>query len=299
MGFSGSALLTDKTDDDAYVFWYATPSKDSHAAYGTLVSGWIAAGVVPRQGTPLEVARRTADAAVQVKQHPPPRTAEDVSKILGEYADGAVLQLRAQADLYLAGAVVRARIEFEYLGEDELAPPRVDPRRDFMQGVLFLPQYWREKAKGYEGGDPGGAAALIEDSLSGKYVRALAEKTSPLAMYSGPEHDNIRWRFTERELRQPLAPRLSEISRCATYLSPAQVEALGAAHVERLVHVFAWLHAQEPRLKPFCLRTENGGAILSRWPGALDRDPKFASLLSVEDREAFDRVRRALLPGAR
>lgn len=292
-------MLTDKTDDDAYVFWYATPAKESHTAYGSLLSAWIAAGVVPRQGTPVEVARRTAEAAVKMKQHPPPRTAQDVSKILGEYADGPIPQLRGQADLYLAGAVVRARIEFEYLAEDELSPQRVDPRRDFMQGVLFLPQYWREKAKGYGGPDPGLAAASIEDSLSEKYLKPLAEKTSPLAMFSGPEHDNIRWRFTEGELRKPLAPRLSDLSRCATYLSPAQVEALGAAALERLGSVFLWLHEKEPRLKPVCLRTANGGAIVSRWPGALDREPKFAGQLSPEDRDAFEHVRRTLLPGSR
>lgn len=290
-------MFTDKTDDDAYVFWYATPSKESHAAYGALLSGWIAAGVVPRQGTPLEVARRTTGAAVQVKQHSPPRTAEDVEKILSEYTGAAIPQVRGQADLYLAGAVVRARVEFEYLGEDELAPPRVDPRRAFMQGLLFLPQYWREKAKGYAEGDPGAAASLIEDALAEKYLKALAEKTAPLAMFSGPEHDNIRWRFTEGELKGPLPPRLSELSRCATYLPPAQVAALGAEHVERLGRVFEWLHHQEPRLKPVCIRTGTGGVILSRWPGALDREPKFASLLSAEERLSFERVRVALLPG--
>jgi len=292
-------MITDKTDDDAYVFWYATPSKDSQRAYGSLLSGWIAAGVVPRQGTPLEVARRTAGAAVQVKQHPPPRTAEDAEKVLAEYAATAILQVRGQADLYLGGAVVRARIEFEYLGEDELAPPRVDPRRDFMQGVLFLPQYWREKAKGYAEGDHGAAAALIEDALAEKYLKALAEKTAPLGMFSGPEHDNIRWRFTEAELKGPLPPRLSELSRCATYLSPAQVAAVGADHVVRLGRVFEWLHRQEPRLKPVCLGTANGGVILSRWPGALDREPKFASLLAPDDQASFEAVRLALLPGAR
>ncbi len=292
-------MITDKTDDDAYVFWYATPSKQSHAAYGKIMSGWIAAGVVPRQGTPLEVARRTTLAAVQVKQHPPPRTAEDAEKILGEYADGAITQVRGQADLYLAGAVVRARLEFEYLGEDELAPPRVDPRRAFMQGVLFMPQYWREKAKGYADGDPGAAASLIEDALAGKYLKALTEKTAPLAMFSGPEHDNVRWRFAEADLKGPLPPRLSELSRCATYVSPAQVAAVGAEHFARLGRVFDWLHHQEPRLKPVCIPTAVGGLILARWPGALDCEPKFGALLSPEDRDSFEHVRLALLPGAR
>ncbi len=290
-------MLTDKTDDDAFVFWYATPSKDSHSAYAALIRGWMKAGVVPRQGTPFEVARRTTEAAVHVKGHPPPRVAEDVDKILAEYAGLGIPHARGQADLYLFGAVVRARIEFEYLGEDELSPPRVDPRRDFMQGVLFLPQYWREKAKGYAEGDPADAAASIEDALADKYLKPLAEATLPLAMFSGPEHDNVRWRFTEAELRAPLPPRMSELSRYTTYVSPEQLSAIGVEHFGRLAAVFAWVHAQEPRLRPFCRLTANGGAILARWPGALDRPPKFAGLLAPEERESFERVRTALLPG--
>lgn len=290
-------MLTDKTDDDAYVLWYATPAKDSRSAYAALMSAWLRAGIVPRQGVPVEISRRTAGAAVQVKQHPPPVKAEDVDKIFAEYADDAIPQVKAQADLYLAGSVVRARVEFEYLGEDELSPPRVDPRRDFMQGVLFLPQYWRERAKGYGEGDPGGAAAKIEDALVDKYLKALAEQTAPLAMFSGPEHDNIRWRFTESELRGPLPPRLSELSRYATYLTPEQVAAIGADHFERLARVFDWIHTQEPRIRPVCRLTSTGGAILSRWPGALDVEPRFAAMLEQGDRDSFSRIRAALLPG--
>jgi len=290
-------MLTDKSDDDAYVFWHAAPSKDSRAAYGTLVGSWLRAGVIPRQGTPVEISRRTTGAAVQVKQHPPSPRAEDVEKLFSEYADAAITEVKAQADLYLAGAVVRARVHFEYLGEDELSPPRVDPRRDFMQGTLLLPQYWREKAKGYGDGDPGGAAALIEDALVVKYLKAIAEQTQPLAMFSGPEHDNVRWRFNEAELRGPRPPRLSELSRYATYLTPEQVAKIGVQHVQGLVRVFEWLHGQEPRLRPLCQLTTNGGAMISRWPGVLDKEPKFAALLGEGDRESFNRLRAALTPG--
>lgn len=290
-------MQTDKPDDDAYVFWYTAPAKDSRAAYSRLMSAWLRAGIVARQGTPVEISRRTTGAAVQVKQHPPPVRAEDVDKIFAEYVDAAIPQVKAQADLYLAGAVVRARLEFEYLGEDELSPPRVDPRRDFMQGILFLPQYWRERAKGYEGTDPGGAASTIEDALVDKYLKALAEQTAPLAMFSGPEHDNIRWRFTEAELRGPLPARLSELSRYATFVAPDQVSRLGPEHFERLVRAFEWVHAQEPRLKPVCRLTAGGGAIITRWPGALDVEPRFAAMLSAQDRESFNRIRAALLPG--
>jgi hypothetical protein len=292
-------MITDKTDDDAYVFWYPTPAKGSPAAYTTLLSAWIKAGVVPRQGTPFNVSRRSPDGSVVVKGHPPPRVADDLPKIFGEDQSVVIPQAKGQADLYLAGSVVRARIEFEYLGEDELAPPRVDPRRDFMQGVLFLPQYWREKAKGYEGDDPGGAAGSIEDALTDKYLAALCDASSPLAMFSGPEHDNIRWRFTEAELKAPLAPRLSELARYSTYISPAQVQAVGKEHFERLSHTFEWLHKQEPRLKPVCRATHNGGAIVSRWPGALDKAPRFAEALPADERDSFNRLRAALTPRGR
>jgi hypothetical protein len=292
-------MFADKTDDDAYVFWYAAPATDSPAAFAALVSGWVKAGVVPRQGTPFEVARRGPEGAVQVKQHAPPRTPEDVLNIFGGDPAVVVPQAKGQADLYLAGAVVRARVEFEYLGEDELTPPRVDPRRPFMQGVLFLPQYWREKAKGYEGDDPGGAAVAIEDALTDKYLVPLCDQSAPIAMFSGPEHDNVRWRFTEAELAGPLPPRLSELSRYATFLSPAQVSAVGREHFERLARTFEWLHRQEPRLKPVCRMTQSGGAVVSRWPGALDKEPRFAEALPSDERESLNRLRAALAPAAR
>lgn len=292
-------MLTDKPDDDAYVFWYASPAKDSRGAYSALTAAWIKAGVVPRQGTPVEIARRVEAGAVQVKQHAPPRVPDDVPKVFSDYAEAAIPHVKGQADLYLSGTAVRARIEFEYLGEDELSPPRVDPRRDFIQGVLFLPQYWREKAKGFSDGDQGAAASSIEDALADKYLTALVEQTAPLAMFSGPEHDNIRWRFTEAELRGPLPPRLSELSRFATYLPPDQVHRLGADNVARLGHVFEWIHVQEPRIKPYCKLTSNGGAILARWPGSLDKEPKFAAMLEPKDREALNHVRAALLPPQR
>lgn len=289
-------MIPDKSDDDAFVFWYPTPSKESVAAYGTLISSWIRAGVVPRQGTPFEVTVRGPEGGAVVKAHSPPRVPEDVDKLLAPYAGTAIAQVKTQADLYLAGAVVRARVEFEYLGEDELSPPRIDPRRDFIQGVLLLPQFWREKAKGYEGGDKGAAAGAIEDALAEKYLIPIADQSKPMAMYSGPEHDNVRWRFTEAELRAPLPPRLSELSRYATFLSPAQVNAVGREHFERLSKTFDWLHKQEPRLKPMCKATQEGGAVLSRWPGALDVEPRFAGALSEEDRASFNRVRAALIP---
>ena len=292
-------MITDKTDDDAYVFWYATPAKASAAAYTALLGAWIKAGVVPRQGTPVDVSRRSPDGSVQVKAHPPPRVADDLPKIFGEDPSIIIPQVKGQADLYLAGSVVRARIEFEDLGEDELSPPRVDPRRDFMQGILFLPQYWREKAKGYGGDDPAAAAGSIEDALVDKYLAPLCDASSPIAMFSGPEHDNIRWRFTEAELKAPLAPRLSELARYATYISPAQVAAVGKEHFERLAHSFEWLHKQEPRLKPVCRATNNGGAIVSRWPGALDKEPRFAAALPADDRDSFNRLRAALTPRGR
>ena len=292
-------MHSDKTDDDAYVFWYPTPAKESGEAYGALIGAWIKSGVVPRQGTPFDVFARGPDGAVAAKGHPPPRVPEDLPKIFAPHAGAAVPQVKAQADLYLAGAAVRARVEFEYLGEDELSPPRVDPRRDFMQGVLFLPQYWREKAKGYEGDDPAGAAVAIEDALVDKYLIPIAEHSKPIAMFSGPEHDNVRWRFTEAELRAPIAPRLSELSRYVTYLSPTQVAAVGREHFERLAHTFEWLHKQEPRLKPVCKATQDGGAVLSRWPGALDVEPRFASALPADDRESFNRIRAALTPPGR
>jgi hypothetical protein len=293
-------MLSDKTDDDTYVFWYATPSKDSREAFSTLIASWLRAGVLPRQGTPLEIARRTTGAAMQIHQHPPPRTAQDVDKIFTDYAGAQIPHVEALADLFLAGTAVRVRLLFEYIGEDELTPPRVDPRRDFMMGSLYLPLYWRERAKGYSEGDPGDAAANIEDALADRYLKPIAEQTAPLAGFSGPEHDNIRWRFSESELKGQLPPRLSELARYATYLSPTQVGAVGLAHFERLAHVFDWLHEKEARLRPMCRLCTHGGVILSRWPGPLDREPKFAALLAPEDRDSFNRIREALTaPAAR
>ena len=297
--FEWPRMHADKTDDDAYVFWYPTPAKTSPAAYTTIMAAWLKAGVVPRQGTPLEVSRRSPDGSVQVKAHPAPRVPEDLPKILGEDPATIIPQVKGQADLYLAGAAVRARVEFEYLGEDELTPPRVDPRRPFMHGILLLPQYWREKAKGYDADDPAGAATAIEDALIDKYLIPIADASLPLAMFSGPEHDNVRWRFTEAELGAPLAPRMSELSRYATYLSPAQVAAIGAEHFERLARTFDWLHRHEPRLKPLCRPTQGGGAFLSRWPGALDREPRFAEALPADERDSLNRLRAALTPPMR
>jgi len=282
-------------DDDSYVFWYRTPAPVSGQAYLALLSGWMQAGLVPRQGTPLLVARRTQGAAVEVKEHPPPRTAEDAQKILGGYEEGTRFPwVEGQVDLYLAGAQVRARVHFEYSGEDELSPPRVDPRRPFMAGILFLPQYWRERAKGYEDGDSSAAAAAAEDALCEKYLKALAESTHPLAGLSGPEHDNVRWRFLESDLGRAIPPRLSDLSRYATYLSKDQVAAIGAEHFERLINVFEWVTAQEPRLRPYCRITGNGGALMARWPGGLDSEPKFVSLLPPRDKQSFNLVRAAL-----
>lgn len=281
-------------DDDNFVFWYKAPAKDSLTAYQKLMSSWVAAGIVPRQGTPVEIARRTTGAAVQVRQHPPPRTPEDVAKIFTEYPDALIPYLSAQADLYLAGAAVRAQVWFDYIGEDELSPPRVDPRREFMMGTLVLPQYWREKAKGYAEGDPAAAAADIEDALVDKVLRPIAEKTDPLTALSGPEHEGLEWRYREADLRAGIPPRLSNISRYATYLSPAQVASIGTSAFEHLVATYDWLHRQEPRLRPLCRILSNRGVILARWPGTLDREPRFASALSPEAREAFNRVRRVL-----
>jgi hypothetical protein len=289
-------MFTDKSNDDTYVFWYATPAKDARTAFQSLLASWLRAGMTPRQGTPLEITRRVPGAALQVKQHPPPRTPEDAEKIFGEYADAVIDHAEGQTDLYLSGSAVRARFYFEYIGEDELAPPKVDPRRDFMLGILTLPQYWREKGKGYGEGDPDAAASAIEDALADKYLKPISEASAPLTGISGPEHDNVRWRYTEAELRAPIAPRLSDISRYATYLSPAQIDTVGFDHFERLVEVFGWLHQQEARVRPLCRLTSIRGAILSRWPGALDREPRFLAMLTEPQRDSFNRVRLALKP---
>lgn len=279
------------TDDDSYVFWYAAPAPESPAAFSALLGGWVEAGVVPRQGTPVEVTWRAPDGTVSVQQLPPPRTAKDAGKLLGARGEQArISTVKAQADLYIAGATVRARVQFEYAGDDELDPPRVDPRRPFMTGVLFLPRNWREA-----GPKGAGGAAEAEDALADRYLVAIAEKTDPLTGLSGPEHDSVRWRLTADVLSGPLPPRLSDLSRYATYLAPAQVAVVGSEHFERLQAVFAWLHEKEPRLAPYCRPTGNGGVLIARWPGALDREPKFVGMLAPPDQASFNRVRAALL----
>ncbi len=292
--------MTDaNTDDDTYVFWYAAPASESPAAFSALLAGWIGAGVVPRQGTPLEVASRADDGRVEVRQLPPPATAPDAGKVLASAGETARLpSVRAQADLYLAGSTVRARVHFEYAGEGELDPPRVDPRGPFMTGVLILPHGWRDEPPDTGGGDPGERATAAEDALADKYLVAIAQRTAPLTGLSGPEHESVRWRFTADALGKPLPPRLSDLSRYATYLSPAQVGAIGHEHFRRLVNVFDWLHEKEPRLAPYCRLTSAGGALIARWPGALDRESKFVALLSPRDRESFNIVRAGLLAGA-
>ena len=296
---AGRPVADGNTDDDTYVFWYGTPAPESPAAFAALLGGWIEAGVVPRQGTPLEVASRAADGSVTVRDLPPPRTPEDALKLLASGGEGArIPSVKGQADLFLAGASVRARIHFEYAGDDELDPPRVDPRRPFMTGVLVLPRNWRDDAPPAGGKDPGERAAALEDALAEKYLAPIAERTAPLTGLAGPEHDSVRWLLTADALAKPLPPRLSDLSRYATYLSPAQVGAVGAEHFARLQNVFEWLHEKQPRLAPYCRLTAQGGAIVARWPGTLDREPKFVALLSPGDRESFHAVRTGLLgPG--
>ena len=228
------SATVENTDDDAYVFWYKTPAPESPKAFATLLGGWIAAGVVLRQGNPLQVAVRAGDGSVKVDGRPPPRTVEDAEKVMVTGGETArVPQVKGHADLFLAGATVRARIHFEYAGDDELDPPRVDPRRAFMTGVLVLPRNWREDTAGARAGDVSERAAAIEDALAEKYLVPIAEKTDPLMGLAGPERDNVRWLFAADALAKPLRPRLSDLSRYATYLSPAQVGAIGAEHVER------------------------------------------------------------------
>ncbi len=287
--------LTGNTDDDTYVFWYRTPATEAPAAFAALLGSWVEAGVALRQGTPLEVATRAADGAVTVEQVAPPVTREDAGKLLGSHGAKARLQsVHGQADLYVAGATVRARVQFEYAGDDELDPPRVDPRRPHMIGVLLMPREWRDAPAG---GDASERATAAEDALADRYLLPIAGKSEPLTGLSGPEHDSVRWRLNADALARPIPPRLSDLSRFATYLSPAQVAAVGAEHFDRLRNVFEWVHDKQPRLAPYCRKTDAGGVPIARWPGALDREPKFVAILPPRDREAFDAVRRALLGG--
>jgi hypothetical protein len=284
------------TDDDTYVFWYRTPHAESPAAFAALVTGWLEAGVVPRQGTPFEVAARAPDGSVVVRQLPPPRTGQDVAKLVGGAGSAARLQsVRAQVDLHLAGSTLRARAEFEYAGDDELEPPRVDPRRPFMMGTLVLPRNWRDAIQGAAGDDAAARASAAEDALADRYLLAIASRTGPITGLAGPEHDAVRWRYTAAALAGDPPPRLSDLARYASYLSPEQVGALGAGNLERLKRVFAWVHEMQPRLAPYCRTTEAGGAVLARWPGALDQEPRFVALLTPQDRDAFNAVRAALL----